>query len=163
MALPPQPVDRVHPHVARVHPRWPSWSTSPHAAAAAARSGGRRASSLLPFGSWDIPPGAHPGVSSCLDASTTSDASCLVTVGSPVPRQRLQHRHPHPATELLGLGDRLGCFVSHCLQPWYDYRISILLFSFLHCCGKWRHSPGCWHRILHSSWPFPSQQCPYSS
>ncbi|XP_039852395.1 uncharacterized protein LOC120711059 [Panicum virgatum] len=90
-----QSVDWVHPHVARLHlRRTPRATSSPRPAAAVAttRPDGRRASGVLraTTGSRGVLPGAP---------------SCAVPVGPPFPRQRLQHRLPHSAAVLLGLGD----------------------------------------------------------
>ena len=156
MALPPQPMDRVHPYVARVRPQWSSRSTAsrrPAFVSAASSDDGHASSrSILSSGSCSVLPGAHPDV-----------PFGMVTMGSPVPRQRLQHRHPHPATKFLGLGCRLGHHFSHCFQPWYGHHVAILLFSFLHCGGQWCHLTGRWHRLLYSSWSLSSQQRSYSS
>jgi hypothetical protein len=153
MALHPQPMDRVHPHVARLHPWRSSRSASScHPAYTVTASlGGRRAPCLhqRTFGPWVILPGAL--------------GAHMVAMDSRVPRQRLQHRLSHPTTDLFELGDRLGCLLSHRLQPWYGHLVTIFFLPFFHCCWQWRHPPGYWHWLFHPPWPLSPKQCSYSS
>lgn len=114
VAIISQPLDRLHSHVARVHCRrcsWPSTTGSPTCTTTAAGSSGRRATRVLRSTS---------GFRDLLPSATSGSLSCLVAMDARGPRQCLQHRHSHPATELLELGDRRGCFLSHHRQPWWS-------------------------------------------
>jgi hypothetical protein len=98
VALLPQPVDRVHPHVARIHTRrlaWPSTS-SWCALAPSAGPAGRTATRLL-----RAPSGPRTGA---VSGASTDAPSDLVALDADLARQRVQHRCSHPTTEHIRLG-----------------------------------------------------------
>lgn len=165
MALHAQSMDWVHSYVARLQPRRSSCSTVSRrlpSTPAASSDGchGSGSSTVLHTGLWSVLPGTQPRY--VLPGTGSGAPSCMGTLGSIVPRQRLQHCDPY-ATGQQRLGCRFRCFLSHRIQPRYGYLILFLHLSLFHCCWQRCHSPCGWHRLLHPSWSFSPQQCPSCS